>query len=70
MYNKNETDIIGVRFKDENISLREKLIILSNTYGIPLKNIWNEYGKLYYINSDFTKFQYLNTWICKQKGLI
>ena len=70
MYNKNETDIIGVKFKDENISLREKLTILSNTYEIPLKNIWNEYGKLHYINSDFTKFQYLNTWICKQKGLI
>lgn len=70
MYNENEIDIIGVRFKNENISLREKLTILANTYEIPLEDVWREYGELYYIHSEFAKFQYLNTWICRKKGLI
>lgn len=61
---------VDIRFSNDNISLREKLTILANTYEISLKNIWDEYGKLYYINSEFAKFQYLNTWICRKKGLI
>lgn len=61
---------VDIRFSNDKISLREKLTILANTYEMSLENIWKEYGELYYINSEFAKFQYLNTWICKQKGLI
>ena len=61
---------VDMRFRNENISLREKLTVLANTYEMPLEDIWSEYGKLYYIHSELAKFQYLNTWICRKKGLI
>ena len=47
---------VDIRFRNENISLREKLTVLANTYEMPLENIWNEYGKYGSEHSNYSPF--------------
>ena len=62
---------VDMRFRNENSGIREKAQNLADIYELPIEYIWEEYGKLYNIQmSELNKWQYINSWICKQKGLI
>lgn len=60
-----------IRFSDSNSTIKDKIQLLANIYELPVEYVWNEYSRLYNIQmSELSKYQYINSWICKQKGLI
>lgn len=62
---------VDMRFRNGNSGIREKAKILADIYELPIEYIWGEYGKLYNMQmSELSKWQYVNSLICKQKGMI